>query len=354
LKGEKNMKMESMVQYLENRGFAVTKKYDSTTAAYLFRIEKDGHVLRSYFEYPEEYRSREEKQIDFLESMVKEFTYHFENEKESNMKSNDLVWAIADFRTDIANPDEIEVVAELRGYFPKEVSKRPKTITVNIDAFKKDVLNRLNAPETTYNPARDLVKYCRTDVETTNFLYKQFNAPICMDIGNSIKDVIFNPPATIVFWKDNTKTVVKAQNGESYDPEKGLAMAMCKKMLGNKGNYFNVFRKWTEKYYEGIDDDIRTAMDNFFNTIKEALASIPVIAGDGNPPKKTEKSTEDLPWKIWYHKFDTYGNIIEFGVHNFEYKHKSSATRKAKKLYDKNNYEWIVSKTNPFINDLSE
>ena len=28
----------------------------------------------------------------------------------------------------------------------------------------------------------------------------------------SIKNVIFNPPATIVFWSDDTKTVVKAEN----------------------------------------------------------------------------------------------------------------------------------------------
>lgn len=65
-----------------------------------------------------------------------------------------------------------------------------------------------------------------------------------------IKNVIFNPPATIVFWTDNTKTVVKAQDGESYDPEKGLTMAICKKVYGNEGNYFNKIKKWTEPYIE--------------------------------------------------------------------------------------------------------
>lgn len=61
-----------------------------------------------------------------------------------------------------------------------------------------------------------------------------------------IKNVVFNPPATIVFWTDNSKTVVKAEN-EAFDPEKGLAMAIAKKALGNKGNYYNVFRKWLPK-----------------------------------------------------------------------------------------------------------
>lgn len=66
------------------------------------------------------------------------------------------------------------------------------------------------------------------------------------DIRRLIKNVKFNPPATIVFWTDNTKTVVKC-NGEDYDPEKGLAMCICKKVLGNKGNYYNVFKKWAPK-----------------------------------------------------------------------------------------------------------
>ena len=62
-----------------------------------------------------------------------------------------------------------------------------------------------------------------------------------------IKQVIFHDPATIVFWHDGSKTVVKAQNGELYDKEKGLAMCICKKVLGNKGNYNNEMKKWLEE-----------------------------------------------------------------------------------------------------------
>ena len=63
---------------------------------------------------------------------------------------------------------------------------------------------------------------------------------------NEIKDVIFNDPATIVFWKDGTKTVVKCQKdkGDTYNPELGLAMCIIKKMCNNKGNYNDVFNKW--------------------------------------------------------------------------------------------------------------
>ena len=59
-----------------------------------------------------------------------------------------------------------------------------------------------------------------------------------------IRDVIFSDPATIVFWNDNTKTVVKARGGEKYDKEKGLAMAIIKKITGNAGNYYEIFKEW--------------------------------------------------------------------------------------------------------------
>ena len=58
-----------------------------------------------------------------------------------------------------------------------------------------------------------------------------------------VKKVIFNDPATIVYWKDGTKTVVKCQKGDDFDQEKGFAMAFLKKCWGNKGNFNNKLRK---------------------------------------------------------------------------------------------------------------
>lgn len=65
--------------------------------------------------------------------------------------------------------------------------------------------------------------------------------------GATIKDVIFNNPATIVLWSDGDKTVVKCQEGDTYNPELGLAMCIVKKCCGNKGNYNDVFKKWLPK-----------------------------------------------------------------------------------------------------------
>lgn len=65
-------------------------------------------------------------------------------------------------------------------------------------------------------------------------------------LKTNIVKVIFNNPATIIKWADGTKTVVKSSE-EDYDPEKGLAMAIAKKALGNKGNYYDTFKQWLPK-----------------------------------------------------------------------------------------------------------
>lgn len=86
-----------------------------------------------------------------------------------------------------------------------------------------------------------------------------------------IKRVIFNNPATIVFWDDGTQTVVycndnvkrikkvvdgkeievaKPMKVETYSEEVGLAMAIAKKHYGNAGAYNNIFRK----YIPGMKD----------------------------------------------------------------------------------------------------
>lgn len=49
-----------------------------------------------------------------------------------------------------------------------------------------------------------------------------------------IKKVIYNDPATIIFWSDGTKTVVKCMEDEDYDPEKGFMAAVTKKVFGDK------------------------------------------------------------------------------------------------------------------------
>ena len=56
-----------------------------------------------------------------------------------------------------------------------------------------------------------------------------------------IHKVIFNAPATIVLWEDSTKTVVKANEDDDYDAEKGLAFCFLKKIYGS--GYYKMIAK---------------------------------------------------------------------------------------------------------------
>lgn len=88
---------------------------------------------------------------------------------------------------------------------------------------------------------------------------------------SKIKNVIFNDTATIVFWSDGTKTVVKCGENDIYDPEKGLAMAVAKKYLGtNKShsNYMDEFKKWLPK-----EEELSDPFSDFRDSIKK-LAEI--------------------------------------------------------------------------------
>lgn len=70
----------------------------------------------------------------------------------------------------------------------------------------------------------------------------------------AIEKVIFSNPCTIIIWKDGTKTIVRCQEDENFDPEKGMAMAFAKKALGNKGRYYDTFKKWLPKNEEETID----------------------------------------------------------------------------------------------------
>ena len=119
--------------------------------------------------------------------------------------------------------------------------------------------------------------------------YYQFHNGNCINVNGKtyapeIKDVIFNPPATIVKWADGTKTVVKARGGDAYDPEVGLAMAISKKMYGNNYSYYNVFKKWLKKF-----DD---------NAAKKALRKVAkatvCAALNPNPASKRLRELEEI------------------------------------------------------------
>lgn len=82
---------------------------------------------------------------------------------------------------------------------------------------------------------------------TTNIGFRGGTPPVTTKVVTArlmpdIKKVIFNPPATIVFWDDDTKTVVKCMEGREYDKWTGLSMCIAKKLYGKR--FKHTFKKW--------------------------------------------------------------------------------------------------------------
>lgn len=126
---------------------------------------------------------------------------------------------------------------------PWELSDYNKANGIEIDCLNSGILRQFCLPTELCKPN---VVACIKEETTMN-----------CDIRSNIKDVIFNYPATIILWKDGTKTIVKAGKNDKYDPEKGFAMAIAKKMFGNEGNYYEVFKEYIPiPYYIPEKNDI--------------------------------------------------------------------------------------------------
>ena len=82
-----------------------------------------------------------------------------------------------------------------------------------------------------------------------------------------IDHIVFSDPATIVFWIDGTKTVVKTTKGDKFERYMGFAAACLKKMFGSTSRARAVMesfaveqpskeQKKTDKSLEGTDETL--------------------------------------------------------------------------------------------------
>lgn len=125
------------------------------------------------------------------------------------------------------------------------IGKFPETITTKENDMK-DIF--ITVGDKTYKPTGGSLEMSGASLYTKLELETCLAPHYEVSLIPTIKDVIFNPPATIVFWSDNTKTIVRAQGDDIYDPEKGIAMAYSKKMLGNKYDYYHTFAHYLKKW----------------------------------------------------------------------------------------------------------
>lgn len=162
---------------------------------------------------------------------IKKAIRRLENGGENNM--NKKMYRVSDigFRSSPGQMDEITFTVNVLGSYP---------------AVREDC-DRIREAIESISDINDTNELCYAVYRGNGKTYNWRNEYQKERDKFDIKDVIFNDPATIVLWADGTKTVVKAEN-EPFDPEKGLAMAISKRALGGKYDYYDTFKKYVGKY----------------------------------------------------------------------------------------------------------
>lgn len=84
--------------------------------------------------------------------------------------------------------------------------------------------------ESVYNVERNTTTF-KVEFDQRSLFTTRNAAALARNCGFCPKRIVHNGPALIVFWEDGTKTVVKCHD-EDFDAEKGLAMALARKMWG--------------------------------------------------------------------------------------------------------------------------
>lgn len=135
-------------------------------------------------------------------------------------------------------------------------------------SLKTNSINGLTRDIVEITASREIGKYSRWETPRGHY---------CKDI----KKVTFNGPATIVFWKDGTKTVVKLAEGDKHDAKIALLYAFAKKKFGNNSR-------------------IHKEIDPFVNSNAQRIALLSyIIAKDG---VDLDKLMDTLVFDGWYRK----------------------------------------------------
>ncbi len=254
------MTMRDMDLYIESKGYIVDRQYDTAKQEYKFIIS-DGSFKKTYWwKYDRKAGAKKEA----ADNMLKDFVASKKCLEPFTLVSRGL---IGDIEHGYEYIEDLTSMDKMLEYVKREsdcdtVDFEPGStmgsgvftltsgsfymkhiICVSADmygCFSRNLKRELDYMIDKFNNSKLKNIYIEEDIK----MVKVVANSVYDDPRKKIKDVIFNAPATIVFWSDGTKTVVKAQNNEEYDREKGLAMAITKKFLGNQGNYYETIKKW--------------------------------------------------------------------------------------------------------------
>lgn len=136
---------------------------------------------------------------------------------------------------------EKEVESKIKEAINKYDNNRLFSDDILLDFFADKIEKELNTHEEEFKRAEKKEKKANID----RFI-------------NTIKATYFVPHQglTKVIWKDGTKTEVKCQDGDEYNPEAGLALCIIKYLFGNTNYYNEIFKSVFEKKAGSIEKNI--------------------------------------------------------------------------------------------------
>lgn len=124
---------------------------------------------------------------------------------------------------------------------PREMQLQQKRVTMRYDQFFKP------KPFDVYS-VNELSSYIANGLANFEERFKEaFGGLFNLEENNmsrkslEVKKVIYSGPCTIVIWADDSKTIVRCQDGDTYSKEVGLLMCLAKKVWGTNtsGSNFN-------------------------------------------------------------------------------------------------------------------
>ena len=151
----------------------------------------------------------------------------------------------------------------------------PGTGICEKEELRKEILSKMKFPH-------DIADYCVNNVlmtmkvaETKNFY------------SLNVSKIIFNPPATIVFWEDGTKTVVKCSAEDKFNEYYGFLAALGKKVYENNSQIKKLIDKKAEWHENKKDEkDIPDVSVDSFGKALEYLCTGGFDRYDGNNKKE--------------------------------------------------------------------
>ena len=165
---------------------------------------------------------------------------------------------------DISFTDDMKIITRGRFYL-KAINSELCTLIGNIEfhdvsyVIEVEKLNREHeSMKNTPYPPKSLsqtLKIAINSVYGLNSMVDKGTRNLHAISELAVEKIISNGPATIVFWNDGTKTVVKCDIYDEYDLYDAVANALAKKIFGS-----------TSKFHRIVDNKCRTSKKKMATT----------------------------------------------------------------------------------------